>query len=288
MSVGLPYKGSKSEIAKELVAKLPPCNKILDACCGGGAVLVTLAQSLKYKSVVGNDINPATIKLLDAVLINKGQIDYDHPWECSRNDFLMSLQKIENGNFTVQDCVNKFCASFGNIGKNYLYGEKCEEIKTTAEKMLIANKLSIRRGAFKKFVNLFRKLDDNGRLQRLEELERLERLERLDCRSIYDVDYSEFDIVYFDIPYKNTSEYDFGFDHEKFYDLFSSLKIPAFLSEYKAPFTVVAEFDKTSILGNNSKKINALEKLYFNGTFDEYKILMGPYFDGKDRQLSFL
>ena len=248
---------------------------MLDACCGGGAVLMAAAMSGRWKSVVGNDLNKATIKLLDAVLINKGQIDYDHPWECSRNDFLMSLQKIENGDFTIQDCVNKFCASFGNIGKQYLYGEKCEEIKTTAEKMLIANKLSVRRGSFRKFVDLFRKLDDNGRLQRLEELERLERLERLDCKSIYDVDYSEFDIVYFDIPYKDTSEYDFGFDHEKFYDLFSSLKIPAFLSEYKAPFTVVAEFDKTSILGNNTKKINALEKLYFNGTLEQYKQLMG-------------
>lgn len=73
MSIGLPYKGSKSEIAEELVSKLPPCGKILDACCGGGAVLVALAQSLKYKSVVGNDKNPATVALLDAVLINKGK-----------------------------------------------------------------------------------------------------------------------------------------------------------------------------------------------------------------------
>lgn len=97
MSIGLPYKGSKSEIAEELVAKLPPCGKILDACCGGGAVLVALAQSLKYKSVVGNDRNPATIALLDAVLINKGQIEYEHPEPCSRNDFFVSLQRIENG-----------------------------------------------------------------------------------------------------------------------------------------------------------------------------------------------
>ena len=148
MSVGLPYKGSKSEIADELVSKLPPCNKILDACCGGGAILVTLAQSLKYKSVVGNDINPATIKLLDAVLINKGQIEYEHPEPCSRVDFFNSLQRIENNDFTIQDCVNKFCASFGNDGKTYLYGEQIEEYKLIAEKMLTAPTLSERRSYY--------------------------------------------------------------------------------------------------------------------------------------------
>ena len=97
-------------------------------------------------------------------------------------------------------------------------------------------------------------------------------MERLD---IFDIDYSEFDIVYFDIPYRGTSKYDFEFDYERFYSLFASLKIPAFLSEYEAPFTVVAEFDKTSILGNNTKKIKALEKLYFNGKIEDYKKLMG-------------
>lgn len=146
MSIGLPYKGSKSEIAEELVAKLPPCGKILDACCGGGAVLVALAQSLKYKSVVGNDRNPATIALLDAVLINKGQIEYEHPEPCSRNDFFVSLQRIENGDFTIQDCVNKFCASFGNDGKTYLYGSEIEPYKLEAEQMLTAKTLEERRG----------------------------------------------------------------------------------------------------------------------------------------------
>lgn len=264
---------------------------------GGGAILVTLAQSLKYKSVVGNDINSATIKLLDAVLINKGQIDYEHPEPCSRVDFFNSLQRIKNGDFDVQDCVNKYCASFGNNGKCYLYGENIEDYKLIAEQMLTAKRLSLRRNFYQKFtkicmtgerINEIQTLERLQRLQSLEQLERLERLERLENSSIFDLDYSEFDIVYFDIPYKDTAEYDYSFDYDRFYKLFESLPIPAFLSEYKAPFTVVAEFDKTSNLGNNTKKINALEKLYFNGTFDEYKVLMGPYFDGKDRQLSFL
>lgn len=47
MSVGLPYMGSKSQIAEELVSKLPPCNKILDACCGGGGYTCNFGTKLE-------------------------------------------------------------------------------------------------------------------------------------------------------------------------------------------------------------------------------------------------
>ena len=300
MSIGLPYKGSKSEIAEELVAKLPPCGKILDACCGGGAVLVALAQSLKYKSVVGNDKNPATIALLDAVLINKGQIEYEHPPVCTRDDFFNSLQRIENGDFTVQDCVNKYCASFGNNGQTYLWNDDIASVKIVIEKMLCSRGLANRRLEFRKFISFLigeekfdlKKLENIQQLQnleRLQRLERLERLERLDNKSIFDVDYSEFDIVYFDIPYRGTSKYDFEFDYERFYELFRSLKIPAFLSEYDAPFTVVSEFDKRRLFQAVSREkgnVCGLEKLYFNGTLEEYKALMGRFYASKNAEKS--
>ena len=285
ITLGLPYKGSKSSIAGDIVKKLPPGGKILDACCGGGAVLMALAMSLKYDKVVGNDLNAATIRLLDAVLINKGQIDYEHPSPCSRDDFFNSLQRIENGDFDIQDCVNKYCASFGNDGKTYLYGEQIEQYKLITERMLTAPTLSERRKFYRKFFDIVTKNeDDDGRLQKLEfvqrlqSLERLERLERLD---IFDIDYSEFDIVYFDIPYKGTNKYDFEFDYARFYDLFSSLKIPAFLSEYESPFTEVAEFEKTQLMAASvgSSKSTTKEKLYFNGTKEQYRSLMGRFYE---------
>ena len=37
ITLGLPYKGSKAAIAEDIVKKLPPGGRILDACCGGGA-----------------------------------------------------------------------------------------------------------------------------------------------------------------------------------------------------------------------------------------------------------
>lgn len=149
---GLPYMGSKNTIAEDVVNAIPPGGKILDACCGGGAVLMALAMSMKFDAVVGNDVNPSVVKLLDAIFVNKGQIEYEHPEPCTRNDFLVSLQKIQNGNFDVQDCVNKFCASFGNNGKCYLYGREIEDKKILAEKMLTAPTLELRRGFYRNFV----------------------------------------------------------------------------------------------------------------------------------------
>lgn len=38
MSFGLPYKGSKSSIAKDIVAALPGGNRLVDLFCGGCSV----------------------------------------------------------------------------------------------------------------------------------------------------------------------------------------------------------------------------------------------------------
>ena len=289
MNLGLPYKGSKNTIAEDLVKCLPRGKKLLDACCGGGAVLMAAAMSNRWEKVVGNDLNPATIALLDAVLIHKGQIEYEHPPVCTRQDFFNSLQRIENGDFDIQDCVNKYCASFGNDGKTYMYGKQIEEYKLAAEQMLTADTLEERRRHYLKFHALINTVDseDKKRLQKIECLERLERLERLD---IFDIDYKEFDVVYFDIPYRNTNKYDFEFDYDRFYNLFKSLKtelhINAFLSEYNAPFTCVAEFEKMQLMsvsvGATRKTIR--ERLYYNGTADEYRALMGADYAPKVEQ----
>ena len=176
MQYGIPYMGSKNSIAEDIVNAIPPGGKILDACCGGGAVLMAAAISMRWSAVVGNDINPATIKLLDAVLINKGQIEYEHPAACSRVDFFNSIQRIKNGDFDVQDCVNKYCASFGNDGKSYIYGESIEEYKLIAEKMLTAPTLSERRSNYRKFTEICVTGDRINEIQTLERLQRLQSL----------------------------------------------------------------------------------------------------------------
>ena len=301
MNLGLPYKGSKNTIAVDLVKCMPRGKKLLDACCGGGAVLMAAAMSGRWEKVVGNDLNPATIALLDAVLIHKGQIEYEHPPVCTRDDFANSLQRIENGDFSIQDCVNKYCASFGNDGKTYLYGKQIEEYKLAAEQMLTADTLDQRRKFYRKFHALIN-TDDSEDKERLQSLERLERLERLQCLQslerlerlerldIFDIDYKEFDVVYFDIPYKGTNKYDFEFAYDRFYDLFKSLKtdlkINAFLSEYDAPFTCVAEFEKTQLMAASvgATKKTSKERLFYNGSPAEYRDLMGVDYAPKVEQ----
>ena len=296
MNLGLPYKGSKNTIALDIVKALPRGKKFLDACCGGGALLMAAAMSGRWEKVVGNDLNAATIALLDAVLIHKGQIEYEHPPVCTREDFFHSLQRIENGDFTIQDCVNKYCASFGNNGQCYLWNHEIEKVKVNIEQMIVAPRLSERRRAFRRFIAYLEKqaefdlakLENIQQLQNLERLQRLERLERLERLDIFNINYSEFDVVYFDIPYKGTAEYDFDFDYERFYRMFETLGKPAFLSEYESSYTCVGKFNKRALLCKASRKNGkreGLEKLYFNGTIDEYKRLMGaeyrPLDEGK-------
>ena len=153
--------------------------------------------------------------------------------------------------------------------------------------MLSSSKLEDRRHFYRKFIGFLlcdssdeklHRLENLNKLERLQRLELLERLERLERLDIFNINYSEFDIVYFDIPYKGTNKYDFEFDYDRFYDLFASLGKPAFLSEYDAPFNVIATFYKAqnmAAVGSTGKK-ESLEKLYFNGTLDDYKRLMGP------------
>lgn len=51
MNLGLPYKGSKNTIAVDLVKCLPRGKKLLDACYGGGAVLMAAAMSGRWGKI---------------------------------------------------------------------------------------------------------------------------------------------------------------------------------------------------------------------------------------------
>lgn len=57
MSYGLPYKGSKSTIVKDLVANLPSGERLVDLFCGGCAVTdFAMKKTDKYRKFLVNDL----------------------------------------------------------------------------------------------------------------------------------------------------------------------------------------------------------------------------------------
>lgn len=114
-------------------------------------------------------------------------------------------------------------------------------------------------------------------LESLESLERLESLQRLQSLQISQGSYENVvikpnSVIYCDIPYKNTSSYNFNsnkksdkndFDYEAFYNWCKKQKELVIISEYSMPddFICVNQIEKTvSLSGGASNK--ATEKLF--------------------------
>ena len=118
MSFGLPYKGSKSAIAKDIIGVLPGGNRLVDLFCGGCAITdYAMKKTDKFNRFLINDIderNPKTyMKALNGVFRNEDR------W-ISRQDFF----KLKE----TDDYV-RLCFSFGNDGKTYMYGPQIEPYK---------------------------------------------------------------------------------------------------------------------------------------------------------------
>jgi site-specific DNA-adenine methylase len=122
------------------------------------------------------------------------------------------------------------------------------------------------------------------RLERLQSLECLERLQSLEYLSslpslqVYSEDYQDVPIpdgavVYCDIPYAGTKNYDLtakaaSFSHDRFYKWALSRSFPVFVSEYHMPegFTPIAAFrTRTCMASKTSTK--STERLYVQDRF---------------------
>lgn len=254
MRYGVPYKGSKNKIAKWVIEQLPEADTFVDLFAGGCAVTHAALESGKYKHIIANDIEGSGIQLfIDAI---NGKYKDERRW-ISREDF-----------FRLKDTdpYVKWCWSFGNNGKQYLYGADIEEYKRTIHEICFAETPHDRRMAYRKAM---RWLYDKGylttreranhagdleSLQSLESLERLQRIERLDYRDVIIPDNA---VVYCDIPYKGTNDYGMEFDHNAFYEW--ARNHPCYVSEYQMPddFTCVASKESRCTFAsiNNSKKV---------------------------------
>ena len=118
MSFGLPYQGSKSSIAKDIVAILPGGNRLVDLFCGGCAVTdYAMKKTDKFKRFLINDIDGRNPNIYIRAL--SGGFRNEDRW-ISRQDFF----KLKE----TDDYV-RLCFSFGNSGKTYMYSPKIEPYK---------------------------------------------------------------------------------------------------------------------------------------------------------------
>ena len=140
MNYGLPYKGSKNKIAKEIVEQLPAAKHFYDLFAGGCAVTHAAMLSGKYKTFTINDIHHQIVQLFVDAVNGKYR---DEKRIISRDDF----DRLKNSDEYVA-----ICWSFGNNGHGYLWNSETEKAKLLACKMILADSVRERWQAYRDFI----------------------------------------------------------------------------------------------------------------------------------------
>jgi len=115
INYGLPYMGSKSKIAADLIRMIPSGARFVDVFAGGCAMTHAALLAGRWDAVLANDITDTPALFVAAV---NGQINDDR-W-ISRAEFFALKDK---------DPLIRAVWSFGNQGDTYLYGEEIEPYK---------------------------------------------------------------------------------------------------------------------------------------------------------------
>ena len=295
MRYGLPYRGSKSRIAPEIVGHLPSGAVFYDLFCGGCAVTHAAMLSGRWARFVVNDLQGDMTELF--VNAANGKYRNEDRW-ISREDFLSQKDA---------DAYVRVCWSFGNNGKSYLYGraiepykralhhavvfgdfaplsELCPEVVDSCRAALSGvEERSARRVEIGRAVVRWLKANGTpemllnnplykscrfkqGRLERLERLQSLERLERYST-DYRDVPIEDGGVVYCDPPYKGAGGYVTGaFDHDAFYDWVRNAEFPVYVSEYSMPEDFIPVWEKpVAVLANQKGSDGKVtERLYLH------------------------
>ena len=237
--LGVPYQGSKNQIAKEIIGILPRGKRFVDLFAGGCAMTHAAMISGRYDTFLANDLHGFGLRLFISAI--KGECNGRWKEWVSREEF---FEKKDT------DPLISLCWSFSNNGRSYLYGKEIEEMKrATFDKFLETGKLDSRVEGYEKVQSL-RQVES---LERIQALERLQALERTYAE--FDT-YADGDVVYCDPPYANTGGYNTQpFDSATFWEWAYSRPYPVFVSEYHAPSNFVpiwAKCKRQLMAGNGS------------------------------------
>lgn len=283
---GIPYMGSKSKIANDIIDILPRGKRFVDLFGGGFAMTHAAIMHNKWDKYYYNELNPLLPPLIKKAI--NGDFNYNKflPKWISREEF--NEKKDTDGYI-------KYIWSFGNNGEAYLFGNSIEPVKKAMHNAVVfgdmtealkyepelinikGNNPHDRRLSWGRIMKQRKhqrnevELEQLERLEQLEQLQRLERLEQLElhCGSYLDYEYQDGDVVYCDPPYENTAEYSCGaFDSKQFYDWVYSRPYTVYFSSYDISdkrFYVVFEKTKISLLkGSHDARLKKIERVYCN------------------------
>lgn len=276
---GLPYQGGKRRIVNKIIELLPSASVLVDAFAGGCAVTHAALLSGKFDKVIANDLSDAP-RLF---------------YYCAKYGVLEKPRWVSRAEFYAlkdRDPLIRYCYSFKNDGKSYLYGREIESLKRAAHRAVVDEDCSslpsdIREpmrialnstsGIRERYLCYKRMLRELGkrfdlphleRLERLQHLAPLQHLERLvisrrDYRDVYIPDNA---VVYCDPPYAGTRGYGGSFDHRAFYAWCRAVgkRHPLFVSEYWMPsdFRCAAEFTVRALAGAKTNAQTRIEKIF--------------------------
>ena len=284
MNYGIPYKGSKNKIAKNIIEQLPSAKHFYDLFGGGGAMTHCALLSGKYKYVHYNEFNPLVFKAFKMAI--NGEFKDETRW-ISKEDF----ERLKDSDPYVACCF-----SFGNDFKTYAYGKNCELFKKAVHYSIVfddnsllnnyidlknfkysSNNIKERRSELYSLLKKSKLNIEYGKpnqpvsqhqiwLERLQNLENINNCGVLLSNLSYEeVPIEEDSVIYCDPPYKDTNTYLDEFDHEKFYSWLRSLKQQVFISEYQMPSDFYEVFSiKKRVLINDKLNTQKLEKLFSN------------------------
>ena len=278
MRYGVPYKGSKNQIAEWVVANLPRAEYFVDLFCGGCAVTHAALLSRKWKRFIINDIDGRMPKFFLDAVHGKYTIE-NHPEWVSREEFHARKET---------DIYIALVWSFGNNGKDYIYGADIEQFKHDYHRAVFSDDVSLlepygykitsthQKAVYDRYLEFNRQIkgiarSDLDSIVRQIEIERLQRLQSLQSLQSLQRDYSQVEIpkgalIYCDPPYEGTNcgKYE-GFDSERFH-AWARQQDNIFISEYNMPddFIIVDEIEKTVLSAANGNSQKAIERLYTN------------------------
>ena len=276
MRYGLPYKGSKNKIAKWVVDKLPKAETFVDLFFGGGAITHRAMLTGKYKRFIVNDIDARLPKLFLDCAYGKYTVE-NHPEWISREEF--NAKKTD-------DAYIALVWSFGNNGKDYLYGKSIENMKRAYHKAIYEGDMealkpygytlskSDKKNVYDRYLDYQRQIKKQNPQIQLEVVTRqteIECLQSLQSLQSYGIDYQEVPIpdnalIYCDIPYANTNcgKYN-NFNHERFYE-WAEKQNNIFISEYWMPdnFIEIARIEKIILSTGHGNSNKAIEKIFTN------------------------